>query len=66
MWKVLVATTWSQRWLGLPSATEIPAAHLRAARDGERAALTEVVLDVDDYQCSHANSFGRRLLRAPG
>src|SRR5258705_832270 len=26
MWKSLVATTWSQRWLGLPSATEIPAA----------------------------------------
>src|SRR5437764_8823216 len=26
MWKSLVATTWSQRWFGLASATEIPAA----------------------------------------
>src|SRR5256885_1480935 len=26
MWKSLVATTWSQRWLALASATEMPAA----------------------------------------
>src|SRR5262245_25361180 len=26
MWKSLVATTWSQRWFGLASATEMPAA----------------------------------------
>ncbi len=52
MWKSLVATTWSQRSGDAASSGGDAARHAGAAGDGERPALAEVVLHVDDDQCT--------------